>query len=206
MSDRKYLVTDEVRAEIETRIHAGMGRNEIARELGIAGAYVTGVAQGMGHSWVAAAQNEAGRQTRLERIAAAKERLEEALFAEAEASLADMHAPAELHHYQSATEFDSGGWHSLTLPEPTFQDRRALMTVVGIAVQRATELGKASTAGDATDTGRGVIDSLADGLEGFADHLRKSGVNPTETPAEDTDPTQLLADLEASDRREDDQE
>lgn len=199
---RAYPVTPQVRESILAGIRAGKGRNEIARELQIAGAYVTGVAKDIGHSWVEAAINAEGRQARLERLAAARERIEEALLAEAEQSLEDMHAPAELHHYQARTEHDSGGWRSLTLPEPSFQDRRALMTVVGIGVQRATELGRATTAGANVDSGAGILDRLADVADALGPLLRAQGVDPTELPSEATTAEDMLAQLGDGDDEE----
>ena len=150
-------VTDETRAEIR-RLHAeGFGRNEIARRLHISGASVTKYAQSAGlvfdHSMTALAT--AAAQIDLH---AYRAQLERKLLIRAGEALERMDQPYLLGSFGGKDNV----WNETLLDEAPVEVQRNLITIAGIAVQRAADLGRRTTAGEQL----GVAESLADSIDG----------------------------------------
>ena len=112
--------------------------------------------------------------------AAGKVRTQEELLRALDAADA-MDAPAEMYHYQPATEHDDGGWKSKTLDAPTFSDQRNLATIFGIMTSKAAELSRASSA--AGDAGAiSFVETLAAGMQAAAEAMKAAGDDPATDP------------------------
>lgn len=201
-TDRTYPVTPETRDKILDGIGRNLGRNAIAREIGIPGAYVTEVAKSIGHTWHGSPIAAAAMEARTARIRETRARVEEKLWAQAEKALDDMEAPTEIIQFEPGFEGDAGEFRTHLIPEPSFGDRRNLATVAGIMVQRGSELAK-YTSESPESVGGGIVDNLAAGLHGLAELLRDGKVNPTEPPSEDIDVEADIAEILADPNRPD---
>lgn len=157
LARRPRPVTDETRASVERLFGQGLGRNDIARELGIAAGTVTKIAQAAGLSFdrKLTALATAARQVDL---AADRAELEKMLLVRAREALERMDQPYLLGSFGGKENV----WNETLLDEAPVEVQRNLMTIAGIAVQRAAELGRRTTSGEQL----GVAESLADRIDG----------------------------------------
>ena len=173
-------VKAETRARAIELMREGWGRNRIARELGISGGSVTRIAADAGHAfdW---RQTEIATRAQQISNAELRERLAQIALLRALDAADAMDAPAEMYHYQPATEHDDGGWKSKTLDAPTFSDQRNLATIFGIMTSKAAELSRASSA--AGDAGAiSFVETLAAGMQAAAEAMKAAGDDPATDP------------------------
>lgn len=173
-----------------------LGRNAIARELGVAGSTVTLVAKEVGHEFNWEATELAVRAHSIQ-AAQIRSRLAQMALLRAAETLEAMDAPTTLVHYQATTEHDTGGWKEHVLDTPTIADQRNLATTFGILVSRASDLMR-STEGAASAEAVSMLDTLAAGIEAAARALEASdaSTDPTAEPA-NVSRDALLAELDA---------
>lgn len=191
-------VTAEQRARAEALMVEGrLGRNAIAREIGISAGAVSKIAQEVGHTfdWRSTEIATAARKIELGAMRAA---LAQAALLRAGEALEAMSAPHEEVHFSAATEHSKGGWRTYLHPVPSPSDQRNYATTFGILVQRAAELMKASEGGGVSGQAASVLDGLASGLAEVASRLRaeEPDSDPTADP-EKLDREGMIADLEA---------
>lgn len=189
-------VDPETRQRIIDMCVAGdYGRNEIARQTGVAAAVVTGIAQEIGHvfDW---STTDLARAARAVEVGAMRTALAHAALLRAGEALEAMDAPTLAFHYQPKTKRDAGGWKEHTLPSPTISDQRNLATVFGILTQRAADLMRSTAGGGANADAASVLGGLGDALMIAAAALNNPHDDPTAEPAV-TGRDQLIAELEA---------
>jgi hypothetical protein len=156
LARRPRPVTDQTRADVERLFAAGLGRNEIARELEISAGTVSKVAKSLGllFNREQTALAVAARQVDLAEMRA---RLEKKLLVRADEALEAMDQPYLLGSFGGKENV----WNETLLDEAPVEVKRNLMTIAGIGVQRAAELGRRTTAGEQL----GVAESLADSID-----------------------------------------
>lgn len=154
---RPRPVTDQTRADVERLFREGLGRNAIARELEISAGSVTKIAasMGLGFDRTQSALAVAARQVDL---AVMRAELEKKLLIRADEALERMDQPYLLGSFGGKDNV----WNETLLDEAPVEVQRNLITIAGIAVQRASELGRRTTAGEQL----GVAESLADSIDG----------------------------------------
>lgn len=163
LARRPRPVTDETRAEIRALHAEGFGRNEIARRLNISGASVTKAAQAMelvfDHSMTALAT--AAAQIDLH---AYRAQLERKLLVRATEALEAMDQPYLLGSFGGKDNV----WNETLLDEAPVEVKRNLMTIAGIGVQRAADLGRRTTAGEQLGVAESLVDRLDESLLDWA--------------------------------------
>lgn len=164
---------------VELASEGKLSRNQIAREVGIAGSTVSRIAKDAGivfdttNSELAVAVRSA-KAAELRQLVAIK------MLHRASEALDDMDAPTVTGHWSNATEHLSSQYLEHTMDGPTISDRRNLMTIAAIGFQRAGELlDKVDTT--KLDAGRSVLESLARGLSAASASIL-SEVDPTVVP------------------------
>ena len=178
-------VSEETRARAIELMQAGeLGRNAIAREVGVSAGTVSNIARDIGHEFDRS-QSELAVAIQTVNLAKIRGDLAQAFALEAWRAIEDMHAPALMVQWASATEHQTGGWQEHVLPEPTISDRRNLMTVAGIAVTKIAELTKANDAGGSQEAAA-YLDRLQDSLGLAAAALRERDASSADV---DSDPT-----------------
>lgn len=170
-----------------------MGRNAIARELGVAASSVGLWAQEVGHAFDWSSTEVATAARRIQ-AADIRENLALALLHEAHRSLNDLRAPAVMIQFEQGrveAEYDGDGkivktttqagqFREHILDEPTFSDKRNIMTVVGIAISKAAEVSRPQ-AGQGAEQGAAVLQRLARAIDRMSDE-DLADVDPTEVP------------------------
>lgn len=183
-------VDSKTRARILELIIAGdLSRNAIAREAGVSGAVVTGIAQDNGLVFDHSKSELAVAAANID-LAVQKAEIARMIALEVRRSLEDMHSPATIVQWASATEHQKGGWKEHVLPEPSVSDRRNLMTIVGIGVTKIAELTRTAAA-EGSPEALTFIDGLANTLS-VVKSVLEGGVDPTALP-EDTSRDALIA-------------
>jgi hypothetical protein len=183
----------ETLARVEALVKAGdLGRNAIARECGVSGAVVSAVAADLGivFDW---AKTEAATAARLVQAAEIRENLANLFLLEAHRALQDLHAPAVTFQFESGhevtveedgkttTRYEPGAFREHVLPEPTFSDKRNLMTIAGIAISKAAEVSRPQP-GQGAEEGVAVLTRLARAIDRMAEDGDLVDVDPTEVP------------------------
>lgn len=152
-----------IREQIEQAIRAGGHRNAIAREYGVAGSTVGKIARNiepdLGHPAFDRAQTKRATAALQADQAAERARLRDLLLGDAHRLRAQLWNPAVFHSF-------GGKDHThiaLELDQPTFEQQKAIMTSVGICVDKIVRL-------DSTDAGveqaAGLIERLMSGIKG----------------------------------------
>jgi len=159
-------VTPETRARVvEMLLGDNPQRNRIARECGVSGGYVTGVARAEGIEFDRA-QTELAIQARSLDMKAARARIAAMLLIRAQESIDAMDEPTEY------VELDRAGvWQRITLDTPNIADRQRLVTIAGIATQRHADLLRLDATPETTAQ-ESVVSTLMAGLEGMAAAIR----------------------------------
>lgn len=207
---RGLPVSDETRAQAIELMRAGeLGRNAIARETGLSTASVTNIAQEIGHTFDRS-KSELAVAARTVDLAKMRVELAHAFALEAWQSMEDMHSPALLVQFEAGrnvneyedgklvrTRTKPGKFRSTVLPEPSFSDKRNLMTIAGIAVTKIAELTK-STAAEGSADAVSYLDNLGAALSVASEALRSRDAesDPTVEP-ENQSRESFLEELEA---------
>jgi hypothetical protein len=175
---RPRPVTPEMRADV-ARLHAmRLGRNEIARELDIAGSTVTKICQAFDPPLDFERKDTAlAVRARQIDLAAARPEIAAMLLVRATEVLEAMSTPITIGQFGGSENV----WNETLLDEPTIEGKRNLVTIAGIAVQRHLDLVKVDAGRDLT-TAESLVDDLAGFFEDAANALRASGASdPTAT-------------------------
>lgn len=166
-------VTDEMRADV-IRLHGeGLGRNEIARQVGVAGATVTKLAREAGLVF-SPLSTELAVAVEKANVAAIRAEVSRLFIIRSREALADMDAPT-LHGSFGGRD---GVWREVVLDSPPADVKRNLMTIAAIGAQRHAELERFD-AGEVEVAGASVLDALGGALTQAAETLRAQGM---ETP------------------------
>jgi len=163
-------VTEQTRSEV-ARLHGmGLGRNEIARELGVAAGTVTKIAKEADPplQFDRAATALAVRARQLD-LAAARADISRMLLVRAQEALEAMDAPTLVYSFGGK----ENEYNDRLLDVAPAADQRNLMTIAAIAVQRHAELVKIDGDGAQVEVDS-VIGSLASGFDAAAAALRAS--------------------------------
>lgn len=160
---------DQMRA-----LHAeGLGRNAIAREMGIAQAVVSRTAVHLGLTFDRS-KIQAATAARLADLAERRSILAEKLTSDAERLRQQMWEPT--------TVFAFGGkensYNSELLDEAPAADKRAIMGTAGMAIDKSLKLAPAETSGSGADDAKSMLGKLAAGIAELANQ-------DEETPTED---------------------
>lgn len=210
MSGGRRPVDSSTRARVLELFEAGdLGRNEIAREVGLAAATISGIAREVGHEFDRS-KSRVAIQARAVDIADMRSMLAKASLLEAFQALEDMHAPAIMVQFEAGhqttrydddgkpvkTENTVGSFREHILDEPTFSDKRNLATIYGIMISKAAELTKTTAAAGSAES-ISYLETLAEGLKLVAKHMSNDpSEDPTVVPTA-TSREELIAQLEA---------
>lgn len=154
----------------------GLGRNEIARRVGVSVASVTRYCRENGRTFDTS-KSELAVAILGMNLEAARRDLAAAMVYRAQESLEAFDAPATVVHYQQGNETTVGKWVEYTLDQPTFSDQQRIMTMAGIAFDKATRLTERSGAG--ADAAIGLLDKFSTAIDAAADALRNETPLPT---------------------------
>ncbi|MYX67369.1 hypothetical protein K388_05572 [Streptomyces sp. KhCrAH-43] len=142
-------------------LHAqGLGRNAIAREMGLANSVVSRTAEHLGLSFDRS-KIEAANRARLIDLAERRSLLAEDLIGDAERLRAEVWEPR--------TYWDWGGKdHDYDEREhqPTAADKRALIGAAGMAIDRSLKLAPAEVS-SGVDAAKSMLGSIGEALAGF---------------------------------------
>lgn len=187
-------IEPETRAQIIALAREGIGRNEIARRLKVAGATVTAVTEPEGIVFDWSSTDLATRARRVQ-VGAMRTDLAHAALLRAGEMLESMSAPIELVHYQAKTEHDSGGWKRTILDGPTPSDMRNMATVFGILTSRAADLLRSTAGGGANADVVSVLGGIGEALSAVAESMSDPSSDPTAEPVV-VDREGMIAELE----------
>lgn len=159
MSWTKEPLTDDEIHRIHVLHTRGMGRNDIARDLGRSGETISRYAAREGLSFSRGGEVAAATAARSADLAVRRIALAEKLLADAENLREQL--------WSETTIFNFGGKDNTyaheTVPEPPAADKRMIMTAIGVAIDRSLKL-----APPADDTGaeqaRSMVGQLMAGL------------------------------------------
>jgi hypothetical protein len=167
------LVEPETVARILSMHAEGMGRNQIAKELGLAWSTVTKHVREAGLSFDTS-QTELAVRARTLDLAVARAELGKMMLAAATDLLEQIDAPAVMTHYQPAGEHTEGEWVEHVIDQPTFSDQQRIMTMAAIAFDKGTKALEKNSAG--VEGAVGLLDIFGDSLKAAADALRPEPV------------------------------
>jgi len=200
-------VTPETRARVLALFAERMGRNAIAREVGLPATRITTIAREVGHEFDRKDSELAVRARSID-LAVIRGDLAKAALVKAWDALEQIEAPAIMvqfetgHHYPETIDgiteqkWQPGGWREHTLDAPTFSDQRNLATIFGIMVSRANDLTRTVDANGSAES-LAYVDGMKAALEVVqAHHLKNEpGTDPTEEPT-NVSRESMLAELE----------
>lgn len=174
-------VVDETRAEVKRLHGAGLGRNQIARELGIAGATVSKLAKSFEPplEFDRAATALALAAVRIDH-AAERSTLKSMLLVRAREALEAMDTP----HLVFSFGGKDNTYSQRLLDVPPVGDQRNLMTIAAIAIQRHADLERVDQNGGDLAGAVGMVGALHEALGLAAAALSSTGdlPDPTITP------------------------
>lgn len=189
-------VDEETRARVVELHGQGMGRNAIAREVGIGAASVTAIAEaaGLAFDWRSTELAVRARQVELGMMRA---ELAQAAMVRAFEALDAFSAPTVRVDFSPASDTRSAEYHEHVSDGPTISDQRNLATIFGILTQRATDLMRTADGGGVNGQAASMLDGLAAGLSTVAEKLRAD--DPSSDPTADPEKLtreDMIADLE----------
>lgn len=156
--DRPYT-QDELDA-VRSRHAAGMGRNAIAKDTGINQRKVSKIAEQLGITFVRSPHVRIATEAKKVDARARRAALALALLDDAERLRRAM--------WESCNAYNFGGkdntFEQVMLDEPSFRDKREIMTAVGLAIDRAMKLDEYDRTTGA-DSERSVLGDLMKGLK-----------------------------------------
>ncbi|TXS34766.1 hypothetical protein [Streptomyces sp. OR43] len=145
-------------------LHAdGLGRNAIAREMGIAPAAVSRTAAHLGLTFDRS-KIQAATAARLADLAERRSILADKLTSDAERLRAQMWEPTVV--------FAFGGKNNVYTEEPVSEpppaDKRSIMGTAGMAIDKSLKLAPAETSGSGADDAKSMLGKLAAGIAELA--------------------------------------
>lgn len=182
VKQQRSSVTDETRADVR-RLHGlGLGRNEIAKEIGFSPATVSNIckAEDPPLEFVRTQTALAVRARQLD-LAEARSDISRMMLVRAKEQLHAMDQPYLAGQFGGKDNV----WSEELLAKPPIEAQRNMMTIAAIAVQRHAELVKLDSGRD-VEASESVLEKLAAGLDAAANALRAGGSDPT-IPGTDPD-------------------
>lgn len=182
-------VTAETRAQVAALHAEGLGRNEIARRIGVSGATVTNIARDLELSFDRSATALAVRARQID-LADERQSIKAMLLVRGREALEAMDAPALVYSFGGR----DNTYSERLLDAPPVGDQRNLMTIAAIALQRFADLDRVDQGLTGTGEAVGMLERLRDGLTVAVESLGVAGTehDPTITP--DRRPAELLDD------------
>lgn len=172
-------VDQATRARVRELAADGWGRNRIAREVGLSGSTVSGIIRDAPDvSFDRTATAEATEAARVD-AASRRAELSAALLEDAHRLRAQLWQPARHGSFGGKENV----WSEVTLDEPTFADKRAILAAVGNAVRDHVKLEQVDADGGAAEAGSMLAD-LMTGLQ--AAHAAQLAAGAAE-PVDDAD-------------------
>lgn len=157
MTDRRP-VTDEDRDQVRELHAEGLSRNEIARRIGRSGKTVSNIAKAAGLTFERGPEVAAATEARKVDAKARRAALALALLDDAERLRQQLWEGCQVHNFGGKDNTFETAWIS----EPTFRDKRDIITAVGVAVDRSVKL----DAYDRADEQMSAIDAWLAAMSG----------------------------------------
>jgi hypothetical protein len=154
-------ISDDTRDQIRALHADGLGRNEIARRLGIGTRTVSVYAARMGLVFDNAEMTEVATQNRKAQLAARRMDLAEALQEDAERLTEQMWEPAKVYSFGGK----DNTYKERPVDEPPADAKKALMGAAGMAIDRSLKLVPPET----DQQGLAAVDQWLRGMMGGSD-------------------------------------
>lgn len=155
-------VSDQERTRILTLARSGMGRNDIARELGRTPSVITTIVRAAGYSFDMS-KVEVAVKARSVRMAEMRQQLADEMLLNA----IRMNQAAAHEAEQTMLGAAPGGgseWYTTTLPVPPARDQKDLTQAASIAANAAMKLVEFDRGDSGTDTAKSMVTNLVLGL------------------------------------------
>lgn len=172
-------VDDETRALVAEAHSRGLGRNAIARELGVPAATVSAICHAAGLSFDREQTALALRARQID-LAAERATIKAMLLLRARDALEAIDAPALVYSFGGK----DNTYAERLLDAPPVTDQRNLMTIAGIALTRYADLDRVDTGATGTAEAVGMVDRMHAALTVAVEALHDRGdlPDPTRTP------------------------
>jgi len=179
-------VNDETRALVAAAHARGLGRNAIAREVGVPAATVSSICKAAGLSFDREQTALALRARQID-LAAERQAVKSMLMVRARDALEAMDAPALVYSFGGR----DNTYSERLLDAPPVGDQRNLMTIAGIALTRYADLDRVDNGATGTAEAVGMLDRLSSALTVAVDSMTAAGdlPDPTRTPDQADDDT-----------------
>lgn len=164
-------ISEDQKAEVLALHAEGLARNEIARRVRIAAGSVTNICRDAGLTFDRSETKQA-TEARAVDLAAGRIRLAEKMLAASEGMLDVIDGPYEVYNFGGK----DNTFESRVLDSAPVEVRRNIITTAGITFDKLTRIVEKSDTG--LEQALGVLDTLADGLQAAAAHIR------SETPSD----------------------
>ena len=159
----------DLRQQIAEAIRDGGKRNEVARQFGVSVGSVTKIAQeDVGRE---AFDRSATKNATAARVADSRARraaIASRLLDEAVAAMDDMHKPALVYAFGGR----DNEYNEHLLDRPSFSDRRNLMTIAAVAIDKHVVLERHDSAAGHDDA-KSMLSGIAEGLRAFEQRRRQ---------------------------------
>lgn len=171
----------ETRARILELARGGMGRNAIAREVGVAGATVTSVTEpeGIVFDWSTTDLAVAARRIQIDEM---RTDLARAALVRAGEMLDAFSSPVQRIDFSPATDRRSAEYSEYVQDGPTISDLRNLATTFGILTQRASDLLARPMGSAGRSEAASVLEGLGSALVAVAAGMGGDDDDPTKEP------------------------
>lgn len=171
----------ETRARILELARGGMGRNAIAREVGVAGATVTAVTDpaGIVFDWSTTDLAVAARRIQIDDM---RTDLARAALVRAGEMLDAFSSPTLRIDFSPATDRRDASYHEHVADGPTISDLRNLATTFGILTQRASDLLAKPMGSAGRSEAASVLEGLGSALVAVAATMDGVEDDPTKEP------------------------
>ncbi|CAN7151694.1 hypothetical protein LJR044_002485 [Microbacterium foliorum] len=164
-------ISEYQKAEVLALHAEGLARNEIARRVRISAGSVTNICRDAGLTFDRSETKQA-TEARAVDLAAGRIRLAEKMLAASEGMLDVIDGPYEVYNFGGK----DNTFESRVLDSAPVEVRRNIITTAGITFDKLTRIVEKSDTG--LEQALGVLDTLADGLQAAAAHIR------SETPSD----------------------
>jgi len=181
VKQQRSSVTEETRADVR-RLHGlGLGRNEIAKEIGFSPATVTNICKAEDPPLeFARTQTALAVRARQLDLAEARSDISRMMLVRAKEQLHAMDQPYLAGQFGGKDNI----WSEELLAKPPVEVQRNMMTIAAIAVQRHADLVKIDSGRD-VEAASSVLEQLASGLTAAALALKAGGGNDPTIPGTD---------------------
>lgn len=188
-------VEPETRARILELARGGMGRNAIAREVGVSGAAVTSICEpeGIAFDWSTTEVAVAARRIQIDDM---RTDLARAALLRAGEMLEAFSSPTARVDFSPATDRRAASYHEYVSDGPTISDLRNLATTFGILTQRASDLLAKPMGTAGKSEAASVIEGLGTALITVAAGMAGDDDDPTKEPPL-TSREDMIAELQA---------